>query len=375
MLDRARALPPLAVDTGIALVCFGAAVASALDRRGEVRWWVVLLAMLANLPLIWRRRFPITVTAVCGIGTTALSVAEVAGQVPFGQLVATYTFAAFSPPLWRLIGVLGSVGGIAVSMLVPRQPAFVAAVVVAAFVAAYALGTSTRARRDRIALLEERTRRLAESHAAAAAGERERIARDMHDILAHAMSLVVVQAEAGPVVVRSDPARAEAAFDNIAAAGREALAQLRRTLGVLRAEERAMHPQPELSGLSTLAEQGRQAGLDVSLEQHGEPRPMPVEAEVAAYRMVQESLTNTIKHANASRVWITLDWETERLRLAVTDDGAGASGDGAGGHGLVGMRERVTACGGLLSTGPGPDGAGFRVVATLPVGARRSRLE
>jgi signal transduction histidine kinase len=377
MVERVRALPPLAFDVGIALVCYGAAVASALDH-GKRGWWVALLAATASLPLVWRRRFPILVTALTGVGTLALALADATGQVPYGQLVATYTFASLCTGVWRLAGVAGTIGGVTASLVIPREGVPVSAVVAAAFVAAYALGTSARARRDRIALLEERTRRLAESNAAAAARERERIARDMHDILAHSISLVVVQAEAGPVVVRSDPARAEKAFDNIANAGREALEQLRHTLGVLRGNEGARAPlmggvagigmaEPGLGELDALAEQGRRAGLEVSLEQHGQARPVAAEVGVAAYRMVQESITNTIKHAGASRVWIRLDWDADMLRLAVTDNGGGARGGDGGGHGLIGMRERITACGGRLSTGAGPDGAGFRVAATLPV--------
>jgi signal transduction histidine kinase len=379
MVERVRALPPLAVDVGIALACYGAAVAGALDIK-KFGWWVVLFAAVGNLPLIWRRRAPILVAAVTGAGTTALALANATTQVPYGQLVATYTFASLSTGVWRLAGVVGTIGGVTASLVIPQENVAVAPVVATAFIAAYALGVSARARRDRIALLEERARRLAESQAAAAAGERERIARDVHDILAHSMSLVVVQAEAGPVVVRSDPDRAEAAFDNIAAAGREALAQLRRTLGVLRSGEPSREPQPELAGLSGLAERGRQAGLEVSLTERGQARPMPAEAQIAAYRMVQESLTNTIRHAGATQVRISLDWDSDELRLAVTDNGSGAgnSGDGSGagnggdGHGLIGMRERIAACGGRLSTGPGPDGTGFRVAATLPVTVGRA---
>jgi signal transduction histidine kinase len=272
MVERVRALPPVAVDVGIAVACYGAAVAGAVDNK-KFGWWVVLFAAVGNLPLIWRRRAPILVTAVTGAGTTALALANATTQVPYGQLVATYTFASLSSELWRLAAVVGTIGGVTASLVIPRENVAVAPVVATAFIAAYALGVSARARRDRIALLEERARRLAESQAAAAAGERERIARDVHDILAHSMSLVVVQAEAGPVVVRSDPDRAEAAFDNIAAAGREALAQLRRTLGVLRSagpgRESSREPQPELAGIAELAERGRQAGLGVSLTERG----------------------------------------------------------------------------------------------------------
>jgi signal transduction histidine kinase len=389
-----RDIPPLVVDTGIALACYVAAVATAANHR-HATWWVILLAAVASLPLIWRRRYPLPVTVVLGIGTVGLAWGHAIEQVPFGQLVATYTFASLSTPAGRLTGVLGTVIGVFLSLVIPGTPVTALPAIGTAFTGAYALGTGVRARRDRIALLEERTRRLAEEQVAAAAQERERIARDMHDILAHSVSLIVVQAEAGPVVLRSDPDRAEAAFDTIAATGREALAQLRRALGVLRADEASRHPQPDLGGLPALAQAGREAGLEVSLEQHGGPRPVPAEVESAAYRVVQESLTNVIKHARASRVWIRLDWDGEGLRVDVRDDGQGrgdaggsdgrvrdhragpapsggngrASGppDGAaGGQGLVGMRERVAACGGRLSTGPGPDGSGFRVAAVLP---------
>jgi signal transduction histidine kinase len=368
MVERIRALPPLAVDVGIAIACYGAAIANAVDR-GRISWWVTLLAAGASLPLIWRRRAPILVTAVTGVGTLALALADATGQLPYGQLVATCTFASLCTAFWRLVGVLGTTAGVTASLAIPREKLAAWAVVVAAFAGAYALGTSARARRDRIALLEERAHRLAESNAAAAAQERERIARDMHDILAHSISLVVVQAEAGPVVVRSDPDRAERVFDNIATAGREALEQLRRTLGMLRGSD-TRAPQPDLGELSTLAEQGRRAGLEVSLEQYGQARPAAAEVEVAAYRMVQESLTNTIKHAQAKRVWIRLDWDTDALRLDIRDDGHGPTGEPAGGHGLIGMRERVAACGGRLRVGPGPDGTGFQVAATLPLGGR-----
>lgn len=376
LLDRLRALPPLAVDTGIAVVCYGATVAAAFDKD-HASGPAFLLAALASLPLVWRRRYPIPVTVLTGAGTVGLALIEALGHLPFSQVVATYTFASLCTPLGRLVGVLGTAAGITVSMLVPQEPVTVVGIVVAIFAAAYALGTSARARRDRIALLEERTRRLAESHAAAAAQERERIARDMHDILAHSISLIVVQAEAGPVVVRTKPDRAEAAFDTIARTGRDALAQLRRTLGILRGGqsggEDSRQPQPDLGGIAALAEQGRRAGLEVSLEEHGQARPLPAEVAVTAYRMVQESLTNTLKHAAASRFWIRLYWDTDQLRVDVWDNGRGPRGEtDNGGHGLVGMRERVAACGGQLAIGQGSDGAGFHVTATLPARERHA---
>jgi signal transduction histidine kinase len=363
----ARALPPLVVDAGIALGCYLTIVVMAIaDQKAE--WWVYLLAAGNVLPLLWRRRFPFTVAGVVGVFTTWQSLVGVVGQIPAAQLVATYTFAALCPPLLRLVAVLGTVAGVTVS-IVPNDEWLAFGPVGIMFAVAYALGTSARARRDRIAMLEERARRHAEEQDAAAIRERERIAREMHDILAHSMSLVVVQAEAGPVAVRSDPAKAEEVFDTISTTAREALAQLRRALGVLRSAEPGRMPQPDLDALPSLMERVRQAGLAATLEEDGERRPVPADLAATAYRIVQESLTNTVKHAQARQAWVRLDWRGGALRLEIRDDGRGpvGNGDRDGGHGLVGMRERVAAAGGELTTSAGADGTGFRVTATLPL--------
>jgi signal transduction histidine kinase len=217
-------------------------------------------------------------------------------------------------------------------------------------------------------MLEERARRLAGEQETAATRERERIAREMHDILAHSMSMVVIQAEAGPVAVRTDPDKAEEVFDTISATAREALTQLRRALGVLRADGTERRPQPGLDTLPSLVADVRRTGLTVTLEEDGVRRPVSADLATTAYRIVQESLTNTVKHAGASSVRVRVWWRDDQLRLEVCDDGHGPLGDGRpGGHGLTGMRERVAAVGGELSLGPGPDGAGFRVAANLPL--------
>jgi signal transduction histidine kinase len=376
LTERARDVPPLVVDAVIAVACVLTVTVFALaDQR--LYWWVVVLATLNALPLLWRRRYPFTATAVTGVFTTWLSLVEAVGQLPAAQLVATYTFAALCPPLLRLIAVLGTVVGVSLSLLLPDEEVLAFGPVAIMFTVAYALGTSARARRNRIAMLEERAQRLAEEQAATATRERERIAREMHDILAHSMSLVVVQAEAGPVAVRTDPDKAEEVFDSISATAREALAQLRRALGVLRADqpgegrpgEATRAPQPDLDALPPLVAGVRQAGLAATLEEHGDRRAVPPDLAATAYRIVQESLTNTVRHARASQVRVRLDWRDGALRLEVRDDGRGPAGnDGpGGGRGLVGMRERVAAAGGELSTGPGEGGTGFRVSASLPL--------
>jgi signal transduction histidine kinase len=362
----AQTVPQLVVDAVIALACYISVVVMAIANE-RAAWWVFGLAALNALPLLWRRRYPFTVTVATGIVTTWASLADLPQEIPAAQLVATYTFAALCPPLLRLIAVLGTVVGITVSILVPHDEVLALGPVGIMFAVAYALGTGARARRDRIAMLEERARRHAEEQDAAATRERERIAREVHDILAHSMSLVAVQAEAGPVVVRTDPDKAEEVFDTISTTAREALAQLRRALGVLRSAEPTRAPQPGLDALPSLLERVRRAGLAATLEEDGDRRPVPADLAATAYRIVQESLTNTVKHAEARHAWVRLDWRDGVLRLEVRDDGRGPARNGTDGHGLVGMRERVAAAGGELTTGAGPDGTGFRITATLPL--------
>ncbi|GAA4448786.1 histidine kinase [Phytohabitans houttuyneae] len=371
---RAAVVPTRIVDAGFALLCY-VLMAISVGAHTETQPLSLLLIAVATLPLIWRRRWPLPVTAVCGVGTVSLTLLDRLGDLPYSQLVATYTLAAFSGPLARLLGVAGTVIGIGVSFIGHQEKLVQLPIVALLFIGAYALGTATRARHDRIALLEERNRRHAEEREAAAARERERIARDMHDILAHSISLIAVQAEAGPVLVRADPARAERVFDTIGETARETLTQLRRTLGILRGEAGSRAPQPDLDGLAALAERAREAGLAVAVEERGDKRPLPPELGLAAYRVVQESLTNVVRHARAKRVWIRLDWAPDQLGVEVRDDGRGPGGaKPGGGHGIMGMHERVGAVGGALRTGPGPGGAGFQVTATLPASLDKDQV-
>jgi signal transduction histidine kinase len=360
-----RALPPIAVDAVVALACYLATIATPIVD-GEGTPSMFLFAALASLPLVWRRRWPVLTTFITGIATVVLALADLLHEVPYGQLVATYTFAALASPRWRAIGIVSSAVGLAIS-LTPKSNLLPVGATVILFVAAYALGAIARSRRELIETLEARARKLAADYAEAASHERERIARDMHDILAHSVSIIVVQAEAGPVVVRSDPDRAVSVFDAIADAGRDALAQLRRTLGVLRAEGASRTPQPGLDALAELVARARAAGLAATLQETGDRRPIAPDTAVAAYRVVQESLTNVVKHAHAGAVDVRLRWDGSALELEVRDDGRGGNGRLSGGHGLIGMRERVAACGGTLTTGAATDGPGFRVTATLPL--------
>jgi signal transduction histidine kinase len=221
------------------------------------------------------------------------------------------------------------------------------------------LGVLMQSERDSLSVRADRELRA----------ERARIARDMHDVVGHAVALMVVQAEAGPLLVRSRPEKAEAAFEAISAAGRDAMAQLRGLLGTLQADDRGGRaPLPTLSDLDDLVHRVRKAGLQVRVEHTGAAALLSPGAETAAYRVVQEALTNTLKHARASRAEVRLAWSASALEITVADNGRGVAGgavDGAG-HGLSGLRERLAPVDGTLSWASPPDTGGFALTAVIP---------
>jgi signal transduction histidine kinase len=218
--------------------------------------------------------------------------------------------------------------------------------------------------RELTALLEAERERGAR---AAVADERARIAREMHDVVAHGLSVIAIQSDAAQAALDHDAALARGPLATIRATATESLAEMRKLLGVLRAgAEDADHaPQPGLEQLPALLARNREAGLEVSLDQRGEPRPLAASIDVSAYRIVQESLTNVRRHAPGARARVVVAYEPGRLRLEVVDDGPGARSANGGGHGIVGMRERARLHGGTLEAG-GHDGAGFVVRAELP---------
>ncbi|SBT88261.1 Signal transduction histidine kinase [Streptomyces sp. DI166] len=385
-VTRLRTANPYVVDAALAaLVLFAASLQWMFPDEGDDRLttqgW--LLALATALPLVWRRRAPFATAIAVSAATASMAWYHAPPpDVVYGGLVVLYTMAAQGKVWQRRFMLTGWILGVVLTMQHKEDPLpFEYAFQLLSLVFGYGFGMLARVQRAYTAALVDRARRLEQERAAdtarAMAQERARIARDMHDILAHAVSLMVVQAEAGPVVVRSDPERAEAAFDAIAATGRDAMAQLRRILGVLKEEEREdgarRVPQPGVAALPALVRQVTETtGLRVGLCTDGDPSPLPPDTEVAAFRIVQEALTNTVKHAHASSATVALEWGEDELTLSVTDDGQGPSGPG-GGHGLIGIRERAAACGGSARTGRGPEG-GFRVVVRLPAGDRQAAL-
>ncbi|WP_406199592.1 histidine kinase [Kitasatospora sp. NBC_01560] len=371
---------PYLLDVPLALFSFGVSLWSVHNDDVARPWWIYLMTLGTALPLPWRRRAPLTVAALSGLASVPVSVIahSVMPQIPVYAVLTVYTVADRGRDWQRglLLGVLvvsnilgtHSVNGAFFSLLLT--------------VGTFVLGSLVRELRRLARVEAERAReagqRAASDAARAVAEERARIAREMHDILAHAVSLMVIQAEAGPLVVHRDPERAIRTFDTIADSGRDAMVQLRRVLGVLKEEGAApeLAPQPRLAELAALAERVRGAGLRVGLELGTGAGPLPADVEAAAYRIVQEALTNTVKHAGASSVEVRVVRTGEELTVVVSDDGRGlrqradrAVSDWSGGRGLVGIRERAAACGGLAEAGPGPAGRGFLVSARLPVGA------
>lgn len=384
VLARLRTTSPYAVDAAVAgLVLFAVSLQWLFPDEGDdpLSWRGWLLGAATAVPLVWRRAAPFATACAVSVATPVQALYHAPPpDLMYGGFVVLYTLAALARPWQRRVMLAGWLVGVAatISHREDAEP-FEYAFQLLSIVCAYALGSLARTQRAYTAELEDRAWRLERERAAdtarATAQERARIARDMHDILAHAVSLMVVQAEAGPVVVRSDPARAEAAFDAIATTGRDAMTQLRRILGVLKQEERESGPwrlpQPGLAALPGLVRRvGESTGLVVELRVRGEARPLPRDTEVAAYRIAQEALTNTVKHAYASCATVGLDWAEDEVTLTVTDDGRGPMAPGGGGHGLIGIRERAAACGGAAVTGAGPEG-GFQVLVRLPVPAGR----
>ncbi|WP_051178031.1 sensor histidine kinase [Nocardia concava] len=383
---RARDVPEWVVDAVIAVLV---TVATVKPQVAEGRaWWVVAVAVVASAPLLWRRRAPLVTGAVVGVGITVLACAHALPALPYGTVVCAYTIAAYSGSAARWAAAAVGVIGILASLALPNEPVESYAYAALSFSTAWTLGTGVRARHAQIELLRERARRLDEERGAAVARERVRIARDVHDIVTHALGSMIVQAETGPLLTRTDPGRADAVFAGIADTGRVAVRDLRHSLAVLRDGSSQARHQPGIATIPDLVDGCRRGGMTAELVENGTRRMVSSEVEVTAYRVVQQALANTLEHARADRVEVALDWSDTLLEVRISDDG-GAAGSATGtagnlprttaigplpsspdspprpGSGLVGLRARVEACGGRLFSGRADPG--FIVRAELPV--------
>jgi signal transduction histidine kinase len=366
--DRLRHLPPLAVDALLALAVgvvtvISIVVADGDDPSERMTWWGWTLVAVQVVPLVWRRRAPVAVLVVSGLASLAFGMANLPDPA-IQFTVAAYRCRSTSVPIVLVFVVVG-----AVSFVLDDQADLAdVAVTYLVGVGAWVVGDSTRSQRERTAWLAQRHQDEARQ---AAAEERVRIARDLHDVVAHHISVIAVQAEAAQEVLATHPDRAEGAMATVADTARTALGELRRMLGLLRSDA-GRAPQPDLGAVDELVASVRGAGLAVEVRTTGPARPVDGVVGVTAYRIVQEALTNVLRHADARRACVDLAFDPDSLVIRVADDGRGPPAvrpggtNGGGGQGLVGMRERVTVLGGRLETGPAP-GGGFAVEARLPL--------
>jgi signal transduction histidine kinase len=376
-MSRPR-LSPLAGDVLLAVTVYAFGLFSAAS--GQSRASVYVLATIGILPLALRRVYPIQVLAIVTAATALAVVAYQDGWWPFAAIIAFYSVAAHSQRRPAMIGaaaaliVLGLADASSVDWSGANRFAHVAGNL-APLVAAWFLGDSLRNRRAYLRAVEERAAQLEREQAAtsrqAAAEEQARIAREVHDVVAHNLSVIVVQATAADTVFERDPAEAQRAVRAIGATARQALDELRRVLGVIRADGQhaaELAPQPGLDRLDGLFEQVRAAGLAVDFELEGRPPELSPAVELSAYRIVQEALTNSLRHGGARHATVSLRFDDDALGLEVLDDGTVAANGNGTGRGLIGMRERAAILGGYVEAGP-RDGGGFRVAATIPLRA------
>jgi signal transduction histidine kinase len=334
---------------------------------------LVPAALGMTVPLAWRRTRPLASTAVVMTVFGVTSLLDDSGHEPqttlLALLLSAYSVGAHAPRRQALAGL-----GLAWAAIIAMEPGdFI--VLGPVFAGTWLAGRLVRARdhdaqrmRELSAALE---RERVEEGRIAAAEERGRIARELHDVVAHSMSTIVLEAGAERVSLGTPEGSTHATLRSIERTGREALAEMRRLVGVLRDDDdqAALAPQPSLRRLDELVERIRRAGLPVEVEVVGSPVDLPPGLDISAYRIVQEGLTNVLKHAGEARARLVVAYAPGTLEIEVADDGRGSPGhahrDG-GGHGLPGLRERVALFGGSLEAGP-REGSGFRVHARLPV--------
>jgi signal transduction histidine kinase len=368
-------------DIAMAMVLTALALFTLEHDHGRLDFISGPLLMLQTLPVAVRRRSPMKILVVTGAAITVFSLLgypESNGNL--GVLVAFYTVAANEPRSRATIAAAVTAGAILVSFaayaIVDSAVGLTVSMTGAylAYGVAWLVGDNLRVRRAYTRELEERASRLEvereEKAALAVSEERARIAREMHDVVAHYVSVTVVQAAGARRVLDKDPAAARAALEAVETAGRTALTEMRRMLEVLRTDDPGLGPQPGMGALDRLVARVRDAGLPVQVTIEGEVVGLPAGMDLAAYRIVQEALTNAVKHAGRATARVTIRYGPDDLEIDVVDDGRGAAAPliaaDQGGHGLIGMKERVALFGGQPEAGPVFPG-GYRVLARLPI--------
>ena len=367
--------PPL-VDALIAAVLVVLAEAEAAFEAVSVPRWVDGVVVLGfTVPLAWRRRAPVTVLVVAVVSVLLYGEIETSGA--HQTLILALALASFTvgyelprPRAWLGPGIL--IAGLLISAFALGQPAGDTVVAAVLYGAPWAFGQAMRNRGQRLdevaARAEQAERDREQREREAVEAERARIARELHDVVSHSISVVAIQAQAIRQRLGPEHAREASDLTGIETTARQAMAEMRRLLGVLRAdgERLPLAPQPGLDQLPELVERARETGLHVDLDIDGASTPLPPGVDLAAFRIVQEALTNALKHAAAETVRVRVRYRKHDLELIVEDDGNGMDAQPGDGHGLFGMRERVALYGGACTIGA-REGGGVRVHALLPV--------
>ena len=383
LADRLAALPQRRQeqlsDAGLALALAAVNVVSVLPYRTQLHplWLALLLLAGQALPLIWRRSAAVGTGLV--IGAARISYDKIGfgfAPLPLGPAIAVYTVFDRRGPVLRFVTAALVVVGVTISLASPgHSEPYEAIFQGLIFATAMAAGTLSRAKRDSLHAAQGRAERaeaeLDHEAARAASAERARIARELHDVVAHHVSLMAVQAEAAASLLPAQPEQARQSVDIIGDTARRALTELRRLLGVLRgpAERPATAPAASLTDLGDVLAKVREAGLPVEYEVTGTPATLAPGIELTAFRIVQEALTNTLRHADAAQARVTVTYEPGYVTLSVADSGPRRSeppARSASGFGLAGIAERVASCGGSLTVGPS-SAAGFALTARLPI--------
>jgi len=340
---------------------------------------VAPLMVISGLALAWRRSYPIPVALVLVTTMIFQAAAGMTLHSAVAPVVATFfvswSIGAYEERRRAVLGLTLLVCGVWLAMAVDTMLGtdhydgtdipWIGALVLAPGLFGIAFGARTRSLRE----AQARAHELELERREAIAAERGRIARELHDVVAHSVSVMTVQAGAAETMLGHDPERALEPLRAVQETGRQALVEMKRLVGMLRQgdDEIGLAPQPGLADLDRLAAQMRDAGMRVDVQVEGTPRPVPLGVDLSAYRVVQEALTNSLKHAGGAPAAVTVRYGEHELDIEITDDGRGGGRESDGGHGLAGMRERVGIFGGTLDAGPREDGGGFAVHALLPL--------
>ena len=387
---RLEGMNLLLVDTAIAIALAAVTLielATLRDAEGastsDVRWTVAFM-MVQTLPLALRRRYPFVVFAVIGIASIAYDVVDVPPElntVLFANMLSVYSVSAYARrPLAIAAAVIVAVALVVLNLPGISDPEDFGSLATqfVLFGGAWILGDNTRYRRRQAELLAERAERAErerqERDRIAVLEERDRLAREIHDVIAHSVSVIAVQAGAARAIAEQRPDRAREALASIEQVSRETMVELRRAIGSLRAptDDAELAPAPGLDDLEDLAQKVREAGVEVEIVREGDLAVVPAGIGLSVFRIVQEALTNTVKHAGPTTARVLIRSDVDSVEVSVTDEGPRPGRrpdpDGeipSGGHGLVGMRERAAMLGGTFEAGP--DGGGDSVRARFPL--------